>query len=98
MNTENEHQDSWTVASEPQLMLHVDCSGPVKLLPYAYLVEATFEEGDYLKLEFSSCVLEITGKDLAEILPLLQKHCLSHLYTGDKITEIKVSGVEKNRT
>jgi|ERR1700678_3757686 hypothetical protein len=96
MNTENNQHDSWGEASEPQLMLRIDRHGQVKLLPYAYQLEVTFEEGDFIRLEYTSCVVEITGRDLAEILPLLQKHYLSHLRIGDKIKEIKVSGSSRS--
>jgi hypothetical protein len=96
MNTENELQNSWDETSEPQLMLRIDRHGQVKLLPYAYLVEVTLEKKDFIRLEFTSCVIEITGNDLEEILSPLQKHCLSHLRIGDKIKEIKVSGSSRS--
>jgi hypothetical protein len=94
MNTKNDQQESWDTQDEPQLMLRLNCEDRVKLLPYAYLIEVTLEVGktSFLKLEFSSCVVEITGDGLDEMLFGLQKHYISCLRIGTSIKEIKVSG------
>ena len=96
MSEETIHEGAWAEWEEQQLMLRLACPEKVKLLPYAYLVEVTFEEPDHLKLEFSSCVVEITGDGLDEMLPALQEHRITWIQMGSRIKEIKVSGTKRS--
>lgn len=91
MNTETEESTSWESGAEPQLMLRVNSKNWVKLLPYAYLVEVTFELDQYVQLEFTSCVVVLHGTNLKELIPLLQNHQVKCIAQGGDIKEITLS-------
>lgn len=76
----------WEVAASDSLPINLEVrhrTGDGCFFPYAYLVFCRYDRGGTIELHFSSWVLRVEGRNLAELYTALNKHSVLYVQEGE---------------